>query len=117
MPTYKNQKRIYLNTRVFPNPADLQMFGFTYDTTYKAWVYNTGNLGKYRRPASPTIIVRDICVEVKSCGGATLEMICRLYNKNIICFKEVNDIKYRIAHKEKQIIKLQAEIDKMRKEL
>ena len=93
------------------------MFGFTYDNTYKAWVYSTGNLGKYRRPASPTIIVRDIFVEVKSCGGATLEMICRLYSKDIIRFKEINDIKSRIAYKEKQIIKLQAEIDKMRKEL
>lgn len=117
MPSYRNQKRIYLNTRVFPNPADLQMFGFTYDNTYNAWVYSTGNLGKYRRPASPTIIVRDICVEVKSCGGATLEMICRLYEKNIIRFTKINDVKSRIAYKEKQIIKLQAEIDKLKKEV
>ena len=118
MAYYKNQKKICLNLNNCTGPAILEKYGFGYNISRKQWFYSTGNLGKYRRPASPTIVYCDDgTLNVTSNGAVTLEVICKMYKDGIIQFQATSTVYHRIAKKREQIAKLQAEIDKLKKEL
>ena len=102
------------------NLSKLKDYGFKKEKVEYEWLgtyaynYYSGRTDKYGK-AVVSIVVYDggnkpKQIQINSCGGAVIKVICELYKDNIIEFVEFRTVDKRIEKKKEKIAKLEREI-------